>query len=431
MTIPGLSLPALSEYDPKAAGEGSLDPMGLAALSDRLADQLAPGLRNRMIRPRFVTALTVGALAYEGLETLEQGDGISTPSICFEWIVIEAMVRRLGAVPFGVPGSQKARMVVQTKQRLSAPTYLKGPSVFGFNGVYKPFAVDAGLIDDEFAPDPRSGQLARAWELEQGFPGYTDAISGSEGGRFRVQIRDQVARALRAGRCETNPQSHLFGKLSECLHPEEAGPSERRVLRALVLDERWPIRAELAAIMLAIGDHELTEEDALRRVRPQASRVLRRIIDAVIAYEDLSRSLDNAFRTLCVASYAQGATPLTPDQVRDNDIIARCARELPDLLRVAVDAVSAIDPTSTLYDRMSAFTAPHSPPDLAVLLMDHHEAVQANKGPNGKRPWFEPVRNGWIVRSQYGNPEPRALEGTWVHPVRVAAVRRFLEASAP
>ena len=56
MSIAGLSLPEISAFDPPVAGEGSLDPMGLAALSDRLADLLVPGIRSRMQRIRFVTA---------------------------------------------------------------------------------------------------------------------------------------------------------------------------------------------------------------------------------------------------------------------------------------------------------------------------------------------------------------------------------------
>ena len=50
MTLAGLTLPELSDYDPPIAGEGSIDPMGLAAISDRLADRLVPGLRARMMR---------------------------------------------------------------------------------------------------------------------------------------------------------------------------------------------------------------------------------------------------------------------------------------------------------------------------------------------------------------------------------------------
>jgi hypothetical protein len=47
--------PRFSEYDPGAVGEGSLDPLGLGAVADRIADRLAPGVRARMSHPRFVT----------------------------------------------------------------------------------------------------------------------------------------------------------------------------------------------------------------------------------------------------------------------------------------------------------------------------------------------------------------------------------------
>nr|WP_194945798.1 hypothetical protein [Mycolicibacterium malmesburyense] len=137
-----MTLPSLSEYHPPLAGEGGLDPMGLAAISDRLADRLVPGVRARMQRFRFVTAMAVGATVCGTLGDELPADEISTPAICFEWLVIEGFVRRLSTedIPPGVPGSQKTRSVVKRGQRLSAATYLKSPSVFGFNGIYKPFA---------------------------------------------------------------------------------------------------------------------------------------------------------------------------------------------------------------------------------------------------------------------------------------------------
>src|SRR5262245_60366783 len=121
--------------------------MGLAAISDRLADRLVPGIRSRMQRMRFVTATAVGAIACDGLGEMPAVDQVSTPSICFEWVMLEAFVRRLrtNEMPFGVPGVYKTRNVVARHERLSAQTYLKGPKVFGFNGVYKPFSMDADI----------------------------------------------------------------------------------------------------------------------------------------------------------------------------------------------------------------------------------------------------------------------------------------------
>ena len=169
--LAGFTPPSLSAFDPPVEGEGSLDPMGLAAISDRLADQLVPGIRSRMRRIRFVTAMAVGSMVCETLGNEIAFDDISTPTICFEWMVIEAFIRRISAqdLPSGIPGSQKARAVVAKSQRLSAATYLKAPSVFGFNGVYKPFAIDAGVVKSELEPAVRTADLLRVWEKEQGW----------------------------------------------------------------------------------------------------------------------------------------------------------------------------------------------------------------------------------------------------------------------
>ena len=63
MTI-GLTLPFVTEADPDRAGEGSLDPLGLVRIAERLADELAPEVTARMSRIRFLTAIAAcsGAL---------------------------------------------------------------------------------------------------------------------------------------------------------------------------------------------------------------------------------------------------------------------------------------------------------------------------------------------------------------------------------
>ena len=61
-------LPFLTLPDPEIETEGALDPLGLSAIGDRLADEILPGLRARMARPRFLTAIAVSAAVCEGLE---------------------------------------------------------------------------------------------------------------------------------------------------------------------------------------------------------------------------------------------------------------------------------------------------------------------------------------------------------------------------
>src|SRR5665811_2223646 len=119
-------LPRLSQYDPGVVGEGGLDPMGLAAVADRIVDLLVPGVRARMSQPRFVTLSAVGALAGQQLTDLVAKDGTTTAEIAFEWLVVEALVRL--AKPeqvVGLPGSQKARRAIATGARLNAQNYLR------------------------------------------------------------------------------------------------------------------------------------------------------------------------------------------------------------------------------------------------------------------------------------------------------------------
>ncbi|QZT60288.1 hypothetical protein [Mycolicibacterium austroafricanum] len=428
MTLAGLALPELSAFDPPLAGEGSLDPMGLAAISDRLADRLVPGLRARMQRIRFVTAMAIGAMVCETLIDEMSADGISTPSICFEWLVVEGLVRRIPPqdMPRGVPGSQKARAVVKRGQRLSAATYLKSPSVFGFNGIYKPFALDAQIVSSELEPGPRCAEITRSWEAEQGFVGFTDAVPGTDGGRLRTQLRDQVRDALHAGRCTTGPSSWLFGRLAASLHPYEAGPEERHSLRTLITTGDHESRTELAHHLERITD-ELSEAAMLDAVRPFTSPTLRRIIDAVVAYERFAILVDAAFRTLCAVSHSMGAQPLTATSVAQHVTIARCAQQLPSRYSRAAERMAAIDAEGNLEERLGEFAIPRSANELVGLLLEHHERIQADKPPQGKRSWFEPFRDGWVVRDPYGQVEQPALGNTYVHPVRVAALRRFLE----
>jgi len=296
--------------------------------------------------------------------------------------------------------------------------------------VYKPFAIDAGVVGSGFEPGPRCPDLVRAWESEQGLGGFADAVPGSHGARLRANIRDDVRAALRQGRCMTNPSGWLFGRLAAALQPDRAGPKERTALRALVTDRSHETRAELAALVADLDAAVRTEAQALDDIRPRCSPALGRIVDAVVAYERFAALVDAAFRTLCTVSYAMGTQPLTPKHVQKHEIIERCTQELPDRFRVAAERMHAIGLDDGMEGRLGEFAIPRSPTELVEVLMAHHEAVQAGKPPNGKRPWFEPLKKGWVVRAPYGSADQPRLGPWFVHPVRVDPLRRFLEDTA-
>ena len=54
-----MRFPLLSELDPVASSEGTLNPLSLFQISDSLANKLAPGIRERQSRLRFLTAIAV------------------------------------------------------------------------------------------------------------------------------------------------------------------------------------------------------------------------------------------------------------------------------------------------------------------------------------------------------------------------------------
>lgn len=431
--LPGLSLPALSAFDPALSGEGSLDPMGLAAISDTLANDLVPGITNRMSRPRFITAIAVGALATESLFDQIAADGASTPSICFEWLVVEGFARSQeirSSQPRAIPGIQKARSVIDRNQRLSLATYLKVPSVFGFTGVYKPFAIDARVIDRDILPagDP-CFELVEAWEKAQRLPGFAAGVSGTDGGRLRARITDGVRTALREKRCIVPVRSDLFGILSRALNPDTASRKERNFLRSMLMSPRFEQRRELATLISPIAEgiagRSMSEADALKSISKSCSSDLKTMIDRLTAFEQFSSRLDLGFRNLCMIS-AGNAKPIMPKDVSRDPFTIQCAAELPDLFRRAAEVLEGTELSAGFLNSFSTFDSPVSSSQLVELLLEHHRGIQENKPPGGKRSWFEAVGGGWMVRPGYDSQRQDVPLDSFVHPIRIAALARFL-----
>lgn len=85
-------LPFLSQFDPPEQAEGSLDPLGLYSIADALGVRLAPGVRERQSKPRYLTLALVGMAAC-GEELLAAGERRRLPAwLVYEWLVVESLV---------------------------------------------------------------------------------------------------------------------------------------------------------------------------------------------------------------------------------------------------------------------------------------------------------------------------------------------------
>lgn len=140
---------------------------------------------------------------------------------------------------------------------------------------------------------------------------------------------------------------------------------------------------------------------------------------------------DAVFRTLCSISHSMGTKPLTPAIAAGHPTIALVAAELPSRFSAATERMAAIDATANVEEQLGELAIPRSSAELVEVVMAHHERVQAGKPPRGKRPWFEPLRDGWVVRHQYGTAQQPEVGDHFIHPIRIAALRRFLRDSAP
>ncbi len=423
-------MPRLSAYDPGATGEGSLDPLGLAAVADRIADLIVPGLRARMSNPRFATLSVVGAFAGHSLRDIIFSDGKTTVDLAFEWIVLEALVRAPDSeATRGVPGSQKARRAVATSSRLGASNYLVAPRVFGFNGVYRPFCRDSELLDAEGSPAVNAERLILAWEADQQVEGFISGQPGSPGHRLRDEIERQCRKALEAGHAVAPRQGWFLDDIAQALNPSQPGPAERAELRSLVATGRHDIRCEIARSMIGLENSTaVTEPELASHVSKGASRETRRALSAAIRYEECATALDGCFRWMLGSARTTGGL-FSFDTVSPLQRLQVEVKRIPSLVAAAIEAIAQADLTLAheVSDSLGPFEDCTAAERLFESLVQRHDRVQAAKG---KRMWVDPVDSRWAVRPPYRSVSDDLPEGTWVHPMRLRTLAAFLEATS-
>ena len=424
------TLPFLTSYDPPGSSEGSLDPLGLYQIADRLAIHLVPDIRERMQRVRFLTAVAVGALVTEGLEH-DPRIRDASPYLVWEWLVVEALIRGKGSDPgnWGVPGTQVGRRALNRQGYLDAKSYLKTPRIFGFYGVYKRLAVRLGLVDVHLAPAPNTEKLVDGWARGLGFQGLRGVQPMIQ--RWAGAVRRSLAQ--KPPHTKTGWGSGEWTKLANAFVPWGATGLEKQFLRELLLEVGDNSLGALPAIwelQSEIEDERFREEllhEKLREREPQFAGLL----DGIRAYELFARSLQDGFDLLrAEASRSNGLAFEVTQVARQPDFI-RAAENLKERFESAHRALSAEVLLSTrlqnlFEDRFRAFSEPLGIADSALALFEHHEKIQAHKAAAGKRPWFDSLGQGRIhIRHAYRVDQAKVQLDRYVHDYRGRPIRRF------
>lgn len=427
LTIP---FPAFSRHDPKVAGEGNLDPLGLAQLADQLAVELVPGVRERMSRVRFLSAITVGAVVLEELGTDPTPHGVD-PFLVWEWLVIEALVRSEaeGYDLRNVPGSQMTRRALRDQGYLDAASYLKTPRIFGFHGVYKRLALRLGLIDADLAPGPAANALLEAWAKGQRMGSFDETLP------LRNEWLRMVSKALGQGSPST--QRLLTGskaaEIGGAFAPSPIPAVERRALRQLLLE---PGLHELGAlpVLWEIVAQPNADDAPEREIHSELGRRAphwKPLVNAIQCYETFARTLQDAFDSLRVKAGTEAERGLVIDALGTTKEFAKLTRSLGDDYQRADQALSGLEGSlgsAAILFRERFETLGAAPTmDLPGLLIDHHERIQAAKPPDGKRSWFDRIETGRVfLRHPYRlDAEWEPQPGAYVHPYRTRSVHSF------
>jgi hypothetical protein len=423
-------LPFMTSYDPPGTSEGTLDPLGLYQISDRLAMQLVPGVRERMQRIRFFTAMAVGALVTEGLED-DPGQRDASPYLVWEWLVVEALTRTMGDDPsiWGVPGTLVARRALNQHGYLDARSYLKTPRIFGFHGVYKRLAMHLGLIDIHLKPGPNSDRLVDAWARGLGF-------TGAEGARGLLSgWTKAVSRCLGENPPRTNPgwNDAAWTELATAFTPATAKAREKRFLRELLHatdDRRLGALPAIWQLQTEFEEQDFREEtlhDRLRKKEPDYEPLL----DAITTYEAFARSLQDAFDVLRSEAARPDTQGFDLALITGDKDFKSCVSGLHNRFEAVRHALGELNIADLslqfLFDqRFGAFSEPMDAGICARILCAHHETIQRSKSADGKRPWFDRIgENRIYIRHQYREERRDVRPGHYVHDYRGWPIRRF------
>ncbi len=434
LTMCAFALPFLTLPDPVVSGEGALDPLGLASIGDQLAEWILPGLRARMSRPRFLTAIAVSAAVCEGLEERYAADNITSAHLIFEWLLVEGFARegREGEIR-RTPGILKAREALRAGMKMSARNYLKVPNVFGFHGVYKRLAVNLRIVDEDFALGDNGYALVKIWEQEQQLCGFIDSAIPRQGvSNFKRLLHSAVDDGLSLGHTARGAGWQGWRFFADHLAPTRMGEREARFISDLLLDPAADRREEVFRLLELPVNSQLREEKdeavIAHRLLPQASRELAHRLRAIAAFEEACSVIEDAFDWMRYLSTRSRTRPILRADFTSVPEVIKAAGELPARLQAIEQLIdNAPRQARERFSELTGFFAHvHTAEELFDSVLRRHAFIQKSKPPEGKREWFEHAANdGVYVRSNYRLDDAPAQRPSWPRPYRLLTAVNF------
>ena len=426
--------PLVSEADPVASSEGSIDPLGMAAIAENLAVRLVPGVRERQSHPRYLTAIAASTVVCSAFdEDMVATDEVSEPWQVFEWYMVEGLVRQLEVAEIrGLPGRFKAEQAIRDEVPLSAPRYLKTPRVFGFHGVYRVLAQDLDIVDGgrlgEFGYE-----LVQAWAREQGLEGFAGSADGP-GQQWRRLLMDAVTDGLAQGAVARKGGWQGWSFFTEHLAPYVFGNEEAKLIARALAAQGHGYRDVIVDFLVSSkGQETIRERDYVSErsfhaaLLPDVHDELRGLLEAIMAYEQLARLLQDAFDDCLYAMTMKRGRTYLPD-LTSLPCITPALERVPALYQELIGQLSPYGQVErfrlTFEDVADALPLE----DWIERLLSHHQMAQRRKPPGGKSPWFERFDDGsYVIRPGYRRYEGGRRDQEYAHGYRTVPLWSFAQ----
>ncbi|OUR93988.1 hypothetical protein A9Q87_04590 [Flavobacteriales bacterium 34_180_T64] len=424
--------PKISTYDPVTSSDGSLDPLGLYLIADRLATKLAPGIRQRMSHPRYLTAMALGAhICYPFYDTYAS-DGFSPAYQVFEWHIVEGFTSKyFKSDPDqiqGLPGIQKATDAFQDNLPLRASRYLKTPNVFGFHGVYRTLSTEIRVVSDDYNMLEVGDELLKALQEEKGLNGV---YTGSGPWRDKVQrFRKGIQQSMEKGEVANGWYWKIHQEFASLLRPNQVGKKEAKVILRALRSETQPLRRQMIDFLLAENGQNAwktirSEKVFMAALKKQANGELQELINVIEYYERFARTFQDAFDACLFKMSKTGKATL--DQLAMLPAVHNAMEEMPKVFSKIETGLVIYDLHHDFIRNYGSFEAKHTAKDWVMTMWEHHYKIQRSKGKIGKRNWFERTDDGTfrIYTSTTMQREPE-MKDEFLHNYRAQPLWSFL-----
>ncbi len=425
--------PLLTEYDNVNTSESSLDPLGLTLIAERLGTKLVPGFRERMRHPRFLTAMTAGAVVCTEFDDDQVArDGITPPYQVYEWYVVQSLVktfRNEASEILGLPGREKATNAMRKGYPLCAQNYLKAPSVFGFHGVYRTLAEDLDILRQGRLGEA-GDRLLRIWETEQDLAGFYTREQGP-GSSLRQALTNAVKDGLTKSKVVREWNWSLNRIIAEKFAPYRAKVEENEAIFTMLCEEPSSYRDQIIRFLVSNGGSCLwlkgrNEKELHAALLKSASPDLRELLQCIRSYEHFARLIQDAFDD-CLRYMSCKKGKINIKELAGLKAVNLAHKNLPEIFSEVSNQLSPFGYASEFINGFGNLLVNGNCDAWVEQLLDHHFTVQKRKPPFGKNPWIDRYDdNAYCVRPLYRRDEPARMDDSYVHPYRTNAIWSFL-----